>query len=168
MPLTAVVVIALVAVAVIGLALRVRLRPARRWPAPALPAVALLAALACLGFLALIWPFGDATHSASMTGAGLIVAAVLYASWNLAWTPRTLMAASFGALIGHTIFGLVGNADTLADRLFLGLITLITLFSFRHFTREDSDGRLERNSHKEDSGDARRFESLSAAQGPAR
>jgi hypothetical protein len=176
MPVAAVVIVALLAAAVILVALRVRLRPARRWPAPALPVVAVAAAVATFGFLALIWPFGDATHSLSMTGAALIAAAVLYAAWNVAWNPRSLVAASFGALVGHTVFGLVGNADSLVDRLFLALVALtaatLGVIFVRHSSPEEFDdkarGRLERDCREEDPRDAGRFQPLSAPESPAR
>jgi hypothetical protein len=126
MPLLAVVIVALLAAAVIVLARRVRLRPARRWAAPPIPVVVGVAAVAAFGFLALLWPFGNATHSRSMTGAAVIVVVAGYAAWNVAWTSRGLVAASFGALVGHTLFGLAGNADGPADRLFLALVALLT------------------------------------------
>jgi hypothetical protein len=141
MPVAAVLVVSLLAAAVMVLARRVRLHPARRWAAPPIPVVAGAAAVAAFGFLALLWPLGGATHSRSMTGATLIVAGALYAAWNVDWTARALMAASFGALVGHSLFGLVGDADTLVDRLFLALVAvvtamlgLITLRNHRHHT----------------------------------
>jgi hypothetical protein len=135
MPLPAVVIVALLAIAVILLALRVRLHPVRRSVPPSIPVVAVTAAVATFGFLALIWPFGGATQPLfthgnwallPMAGAALIVAGALSAAWTLAWTARDLVAASFGALVGHTLFGLVGSAATLTDRLFLALVMLLT------------------------------------------
>jgi hypothetical protein len=126
MPLVAIAVVAVLALAVVVLGLRVPLKPARRWAAPPVAAVALASAVAAFGFLALLWPMGDATRSLSMTGAALVAAAAVYAAWNIAWTPRQLVAACFGALVGHSIFGLVGNADTLADRLFLAGVAVVT------------------------------------------
>jgi hypothetical protein len=135
MPLPAVVIVALLATAVILLALRVRLHPARRGAPPSIPVVAVAAGLAAFGFLAMIWPFGGAgqplfTHGnwalLPMAGAALIVVAALHAAWTVAWTVRHLVAATFGALVGHTLFGLVGNAQTLVDRWFLIVVALLT------------------------------------------
>jgi hypothetical protein len=135
MPLPAVVIVALLATAVILLALRVRLHPARRWAPPSIPVGTVAAAVAAFGFLAMIWPFGGATQPLfthgrwallPMAGAALIVAGALYAAWTFGWTARDLVAASFGALVGHTLFALVGNAHTLTDRLFLALVALLT------------------------------------------
>ena len=135
MPLLGVAIVALLATAVILLALRLRLHPSRRSVPPPSPVVAGAAAVAAFGFLALIWPFGSATqpmftHGSwallPMAGAALIVAGALYAAWTFAWTARGLVAASFGALVGHTLFGLAGNAQTLVDRLFLILLALLT------------------------------------------
>jgi hypothetical protein len=135
MPLAAVVVIVLLATTVILLALRVRLHPARRWAPPPTPVVTVAAAGAVFGFLAMIWPFGGAAHPLfthgnwallPMAGAALIVACALYAAWTFGWTTHDLVAASFGALVGHTLFGLVGNAQTLVDRLFLIIVAFLT------------------------------------------
>jgi hypothetical protein len=135
MPLSAVVIVAVLAIAVLLFALRVRLHPARRWAPPSIPVVAVAAAVAAFGFLAMIWPFGGAmqplfTHGnwalLPMAGAALIVAGALFAAWTFDWTAQHLVAASFGALVGHTLFGLIGNVQTLADRLFLALVALIT------------------------------------------
>jgi hypothetical protein len=173
MPPVAVAVIALLAIAVVLLARRVRLNPARRWAAPPALIVAGAAAVAAFGFLALLWPFGDATRSPSMTGAALIVAAAGYAAWAVAWTPRALVAAAFGALVGHTVFGLVGNAESPADRLFLVVVAVVTaalgvVTLIRGGTHGNERGQLERDGREEVAGPARRLESLPAAQGAAR
>jgi hypothetical protein len=165
MPALAASVVALLAVAVVLLARRVHLKPAHRWAAPATPAVALAAAVAAFGFLALLWPVGDATRSLSMTGAAVIVAAALYAAWNVAWTRRHLVAACFGALVGHSVFGLVGNAHTLTDRLFLAVVAVVTaaLGVLTHIRGEGHDnarGRVERDDREEVPGPAGRLQSL--------
>lgn len=154
MPLVAAAVIVVLVAAVVALALRVRVKPAHRWAAPATPIVSLAAAVAAFGFLALLWPSGDATRSPSMTGAALIVAAALVAAWNIAWTPRQMVAACFGALVGHTVFGLVGNADSLADRLFLTAVAIVTavlgVIAYRKGDSHDhARGQLERDRREE-------------------
>jgi len=159
MPALAVAIVALLTVAVVVLAPRVRLHPARRRTAPATPAVGVAAALATLGFLALLRPLGGATHSRSMTGAALLLAAALYAGWTFDWTARHRVAASFGALAGHSLFGLAATAETLADRLFLAGITLLTVVlgvaagRHHHSPTEEIDdhaqGRLERDGREE-------------------
>jgi hypothetical protein len=108
--------------------------------APARPVlVAATTALAALGFLGLIWPFGSArqpmfTHDAwafaPMTAAAAIALAtgLLLRRWTTSpnWTPKHTLAACFGALTAHTCFGLAVNANTTPDRLFLLSIALIT------------------------------------------
>ncbi|AEV83407.1 hypothetical protein ACWT_2385 [Actinoplanes sp. SE50] len=134
----------------------VRRKPARRGPAPAAaaapapvpaaaaaPAPAVIAGwtgAAALGFLALIFPFAGArqpffTHGTwvllPMAGAAVIVLLIARAlrRWRAAptWTAAHRLAACFGALTGHTVFGLIANADTLQDRLFLGALAALTV-----------------------------------------
>jgi len=96
------------------------------------PAVlAVGAAVAAFSFLALLWPFGDAQRHGwwpllPMAGAAAIAvgAVVLLRARQL--SPRQLVALCCGALVGHTVFGLVSNADSLADRLFLGAVAVLT------------------------------------------
>jgi hypothetical protein len=143
MPLAAVVIVAVLAATMVLLGLRLRLHPARRWmpsrtvvvAVPRIAVVAVGAAVAAFAFLALIWPFAGATQPLfthgdwallPMAGAALIVAAALYAAWTVNWAARDLVAACFGALVGHTLFGLIGNAGTPADRVFLALVALLT------------------------------------------
>ena len=140
MPLPAVLIIAAVAAVVTAIALRVRIGQPRPAEPPSAPMLAGVAAATTFGFLAMLWPFAGArqplfTHGVwallPMTGAGLIVAAAIYAliRWSAAphWTRRELLATCVGALVGHTTFGLVGAADTTADRVFLlGVATLTT------------------------------------------
>ncbi len=155
MPPAAVVIVALLATAVILLALRVRLHPARRWAPPPIPVVAVAAAVGAFGFLAMIWPFGDATQPLfthgdwallPMAGAALIAAAALTAAWTVDWTAPGLVAASFGALVGHTLFGLAGNAQTLTDRLFLAVVALVTALLGAAALRRRQTDRPERAS----------------------
>ncbi|MET0495089.1 MAG: hypothetical protein ABW000_18360 [Actinoplanes sp.] len=139
MPLTAALIIAAVAVTVAVIALRIRIGRVRPATPPRIPALSCAAAVATFGFLALLWPFAGAeqsffTHGSwallPVAGAALIVAAAVYAlrRWSAAagWTTRHRLAACVGALVGHTVFGLVGNADDLADRAFLLTIAILT------------------------------------------
>jgi hypothetical protein len=133
MPLVAIVLIAAVAAALMIVAVRLRVPPARPVVPPAVRWLGPGAAVAAYVFLALVWhpPF---VHGAwmflPMTAAlALVVAAVvalLRWSANPRWTPQHLVAACVGALVGHTVFGLVANADTLADRLFLAALAVVT------------------------------------------
>ncbi|GLY97482.1 hypothetical protein [Actinoplanes sp. NBRC 103695] len=114
-------------------------RPRIGATAPRVPTVAGAAAVASFGFLALVWPFAGArqplfTHGAwsllPMAGAAVVVAATLLTlrRWSAApdWTPRHLFAACVGAVVGHTLFGLAGNAETPADRAFLLAVAVLT------------------------------------------
>jgi hypothetical protein len=125
MPLTAVLIVAALAAVVTAIALRLRLRPARTLTPPGIPVVSVVAAVAAFAFLALVFPFGNATqplftHGAwallPMAGAALIVAGAIHAAWRYAWTARHLVGAAFGALVAHTLFGAVADADTTVDR----------------------------------------------------
>lgn len=91
--------------------------------------------VAAFGYLALLFPFGGATRPAFTHGgwvavpmAGAAVLAVL-AAWLLrrwtaggrwtvgrCWTDRHSLALVAGALVAHTGFALISNADTAADR----------------------------------------------------
>ena len=101
-------------------------------PAPARPAVlAVGAAVATFGFLALLWPFGDAVRHGwwpllPMAGAAVIAVGALVLLRGRQLSPRDLVALCGGALVAHTVFGLVSNADSTADRLFLGAVAALT------------------------------------------
>jgi predicted small integral membrane protein len=92
--------------------------------------------LATLAFLGLIWPFAGAkqplfTHGywslLPMALAALLTAAVVKTFRRWSWTPPHLLNACLGAVAGHTIFGLLSNADTIEDRVFLGVLAAATL-----------------------------------------
>ena len=137
MPASAALVIAAAAVTTVVLALRVRFRPARPLTAPGPGRLGVLTALAAFAFLALIWPFAGATQPLFTHGnwallpmaaaAGVVLTAGwLLRRWSVAWTPLHLFAACLGALVGHTAFGLIGNADTTPDRVFLLVVAVLT------------------------------------------
>ncbi|WIM98890.1 hypothetical protein ACTOB_002510 [Actinoplanes oblitus] len=144
-------VIVTVALLVTAAAFTVRdkhLRPAnppRALPAPATTGLA--AGAAALAFLALIFPFAGAdqpffTHGAwslvPMAAAALLVlgTGVTLRRWHAhpAWTPVHLLAAAIGATAGHTVFGLIGNADSWTDRLFLAVLAALTVLAGRWIT----------------------------------
>jgi hypothetical protein len=165
MPPVAIMVVVLLAAAVLTVGLRVRVKPSARRAEPSALIVAAAAAVAAFGFLALLWPMGDATHSLSMSGAALIAAAGLYAARAVAWTPRGLVAACFGALAGHTVFGLAGNAETLADRLFLAGVAVVTValgvITYNRGGAHDDERRnLDRHRGEEEPCRTGRLESL--------
>ena len=139
MPLTAMLIVAVAVVAVAAVALRARLGPVRPAEPPRVLVVACAATGVTFGFLAMLYPFAGArqslfTHGSwallPMTGAALIVAATICAlrRWSAGpeWTPRHLLAACLGALVGHTAFGLLGAADSTPDRVFLLAIGVLT------------------------------------------
>ncbi|GLW34208.1 hypothetical protein [Actinoplanes regularis] len=95
--------------------------------------------VAAFGFLALLFPFAGSKQSffthgnwafLPMIAAAAIVTAagVLLRRWtaNPAWTQAHLLGAALGAIIGHIAFGLVANAETLPDRLFLVALAALT------------------------------------------
>src|SRR4051794_3086362 len=150
MPLPAVLFVAALAIAFLVLGLRLGPHPARRpakhlaadrllaeraaaaRPAPARPAVlAVGAAVATFAFLVLLWPFGDAVRHGwwpllPMAGAAVIAVGAMALLHGRQLSPRHLVALCCGALVAHTVFGLVSNADSAADRLFLGAVALLT------------------------------------------
>ncbi|MFG1609619.1 hypothetical protein [Actinoplanes sp. NPDC049265] len=141
MPLPAALIIAAAAVLVAVAGARWRARPAADpLTPPRVPIVACALAVAAGAFLALIWPFAGAhqplfTHGAwsllPMAAAAALVGATLWTMrrWLASphWTSRHLLAACVGALVGHSAFGLVSNADTGTDRLFLLAVIALTI-----------------------------------------
>jgi hypothetical protein len=141
MPLAAVLTVAALAAGLTVVALRVHVRPAAR---PALPpravVLGVVTAVATIGFLGALWPFGGArqplfTHGAwallPMAGAAVIAAATAVAlrRWSAspAWTRRHAIAACAGAVAGHSLFGLAANADSAPDRAFLAAVAVLTV-----------------------------------------
>ncbi|PSK67823.1 hypothetical protein B0E53_00294 [Micromonospora sp. MH33] len=140
MPLPAVLGVAAAIAVLAALALRVRVRPARPAVPPRPAVLGALTAVTALVFLGAIWPFAGArqplfTHGAwallPMGGAAAVAAATLVAlrRWTAAdgWTSPHTLAACTGALAGHTVFGLIGNADSLLDRAYLTAVTVLTV-----------------------------------------
>ncbi|WP_203995502.1 hypothetical protein [Virgisporangium aurantiacum] len=155
MSLSAVLLTVAVVAALVVVGLRVRVRPSVR-PAgpPPVAALAALATAATFAFLGLVWPFAGArqplfTHGAwallPMTGAALVAVAVFVAlrRWSAGpqWTLRHPLAACFGALVGHTAFGIVAHADTLPDRGFLAVVALVTAIAGAVIVKRIGDGR---------------------------
>jgi len=106
-------------------------RPAVRWALGRPAVLAVGAAVATFAFLALLWPFGDDQRHGwwpllLMAAAALIVVGAVLLLRGRQLTPRHLVALCCGALVAHTLFGLVSNADTTADRLFLGAVAVLT------------------------------------------
>ncbi|MGW2156621.1 hypothetical protein [Nonomuraea sp. NPDC001699] len=104
-------------------------------PAPAV--VAAGAAVVAFGYLALLFPFGGARHPAFTQGgwvvAPMVAAALLAVTAGLllrrwavggAWRDRHSLALAGGALAGHTAFGVLANAETVADRAGLAVLGL--------------------------------------------
>ncbi|MET7330117.1 hypothetical protein [Nonomuraea sp. NPDC005650] len=96
--------------------------------------------LAGFGYLALLFPFGGArqpafTHggwvAAPMLGAAAlaVLAGWLVRRWTASdgWTDRHSLCLAGGALVGHTAFGVLANAATLADKLELSALGLVTV-----------------------------------------
>ncbi|MEU7855386.1 hypothetical protein [Nonomuraea sp. NPDC049141] len=96
--------------------------------------------LAGFGYLALLYPFGGASQPAFTHGAWVAVPMLgaaalavltgwLVRRWTASgeWTDRHSLCLAGGALVGHTAFGVVSNAVTLADKLELSALGLLTV-----------------------------------------
>ncbi|WP_433241377.1 hypothetical protein [Actinomadura nitritigenes] len=130
----ALIIVALCAVlTVLALGVLPRLpRPPLRGAPPAPRVLGVVCGAASFGYLALLFPFAGADHSAfvprawtpvPMAAAALLAAAtavLLYRSGG--WTDRHRLAAISGALVAHTAFGLVANTGNIPDAL--GLIVV--------------------------------------------
>ncbi|MEV4010702.1 hypothetical protein AB0J35_09385 [Nonomuraea angiospora] len=123
--------------------------PPRTTPTP--PVVACLAGVAAFGYLALLFPFGGAQHPAFTQGGWVAVpmvaaallavaAGVLLRRWtaNDGWRDRHSLALTGGALVAHTVFGVIANGENTTDRLSLsalGLIMIVLLALLARRTR---------------------------------
>ncbi|WP_460525322.1 hypothetical protein [Flindersiella endophytica] len=135
-----VVAIAVLAVVALRVLPRSVLAPDSRAPVPSRGA---LAAFGCLGVgvvLGLLFPFGGARQPAfthglwvflpMAVGAALAgLANVLVRRWGRSahWTDRHALALAGGALVGHTLFGILAAADTTFDRIGLAGIAVVTV-----------------------------------------
>jgi hypothetical protein len=136
-----IVIIALVAVlSVVALRFLPR-RPSRVRPAAVVPrpgVAGAVSAVAAFGFLGLLYPFAGARHPAFTHGAlvpvPMLAAAVLAVCTGVAlwrwtatdrWTSRHRLAAVSGALIAHTVFGVVVNTHTAPDTVGLTVIGVV-------------------------------------------
>ena len=99
---------------------------------------ALASALAAFGFLGLLYPFAGARHPAfthgvwvliPMLGAAGLAVGLGVALWRwtaaVGWTSRHRLAAISGALIAHTVFGIVANTHTAPDTVGLMVIGVV-------------------------------------------
>ncbi|MFD1539500.1 hypothetical protein [Nonomuraea guangzhouensis] len=120
-----------------------------RGAAPGSWAVGVFGGVVAFGYLALLFPFGGATQPAFTRGGWVavpmlaaavlaVVAGRLVRRWTTGggWTDRHSLALAGGALVAHTAFGVLANAETLADRagltaLGLVMIALLALLSRR-------------------------------------
>ncbi|HMM96823.1 hypothetical protein [Phycicoccus sp.] len=132
------------AVVLLGVLALVVLPPARprtaSVPVPSRAALVSGAGVATLCFVLLSFPLGDATQPAFTHGAwvvlpmvGVVVlASAAYVSlrrWSAApgWSDRHALATLGGALVGHTVGGLVALADTVVDRVGLLVVVVLTV-----------------------------------------
>lgn len=53
------------------------------------------------------------------------IVAMMLRRWS--WTPAHLLSACLGAVAGHMVFGLIANAETIEDRIFLGVLAAATV-----------------------------------------
>ncbi|GAA1504077.1 hypothetical protein GCM10009677_40210 [Sphaerisporangium rubeum] len=107
-------------------------------PGPWVPGVVGL--VAGFGYLALLFPFGGAAQPAFTHGGWVAVpmlgaAMVAVLTWwpvsrwtsGRQWTDRHSLWLAGGALTGHTAFGVVANAATVADKLELSALGLVVI-----------------------------------------
>ncbi|GAA4636386.1 hypothetical protein GCM10023196_085910 [Actinoallomurus vinaceus] len=129
-------------------------------PVPSPAVVATACGIATLLFMGLLYPFGGAHRSAFTHGDWTLVPMVLAAAvavaagatlrrWSAAtaWTRRHLLAAVTGALVAHTLFGLVADTHTIADGVALavaGVIMCVLLALLDRRVRDGSAGELRR------------------------
>jgi hypothetical protein len=85
------------------------------------------------------------TGIVALLGAAPVAVAMFVAlrRWSAGpqWTLRHPLAACFGALVGHTAFGIVAHADTLPDRGFLAVVALVTATAGAVISKRTGDGR---------------------------
>ncbi|MGI5224679.1 hypothetical protein [Actinoallomurus sp. CA-142502] len=144
LPGAALIVIVVLVVVLSVVALRVlprraaRVRAAVAVPRPAVAGV--VSAVAALGFIGLLYPFAGARHPAFTHGAWVLVPMLAAAAlavgaglalwrWTAAadWTSRHRLAAISGALIAHTVFGVVANTHTVPDTAGLTVIGVVMI-----------------------------------------
>lgn len=107
-------------------------RPPLRGAPPAPRVLGIVCGVASFGYLALLFPFAGADHSAfvprAWTPVPMAAAALLAAATAVpllrtgGWTDRHRLAAISGALVAHTAFGLVANTGNVPDAL--GLVVV--------------------------------------------
>ncbi|AQZ63685.1 hypothetical protein BKM31_21460 [[Actinomadura] parvosata subsp. kistnae] len=115
-------------------------RPKPSGAAPVPWVAGVLGAGVGFGYLALLFPFGGAvrpafTHGGWVAVPMLVAAAVaVTAGWLVrrwaasgGWTDRHSLFLTGGALAGHTAFGVVANAATLADKLELSALGVVMI-----------------------------------------
>ncbi|MFI6326285.1 hypothetical protein ACIBG8_52805 [Nonomuraea sp. NPDC050556] len=103
-------------------------------PSPSPWVVGVVAFVAAFGYMALLFPFGGAEHPAFTSGAWVWLpmgaAAVLAVAAGLLvrrWAGAHGLALVIGALIAHSLFGVVANAATLLDRIWLVALCAVTV-----------------------------------------
>ncbi|GAA2142208.1 hypothetical protein [Actinomadura napierensis] len=144
---TALVILALCAVlAFVALSVLPRLR---RPPLPGVPPapwkLGAVCSLASFGFLALLFPFAGADHSAfvprawvpmPMAAAALLaVCTAFYLARTGGWTDRHRLAAISGALVAHTAFGFAANTDNVPDAVGLAVIAAVMIYLLQALAR---------------------------------
>ncbi|MEV4575010.1 hypothetical protein AB0K16_17315 [Nonomuraea jabiensis] len=120
----------------------------RTTPTP--PVVACLAGVAAFGYLALLFPFGGAQHPAFTQGGWVAVpmvaaallavaAGVLLRRWTAhdGWRDQHSLALAGGALVAHTVFGVIANGENTTDRVSLAALGLVMIALLTLFARRD-------------------------------
>ncbi|MFI7043046.1 hypothetical protein ACWDTT_09390 [Streptosporangium sandarakinum] len=107
---------------------------------PTPPVVACLAGVVAFGYLALLFPFGGARHPAFTQGGWVVVpmvaaallavaAGMLLRRWTAhgGWHDRHSLALAGGALVAHTVFGVIANGENTTDRVSLAALGLVMI-----------------------------------------
>ncbi|MBB5775726.1 hypothetical protein [Nonomuraea jabiensis] len=107
---------------------------------PTPPVVACLAGTAAFGYLALLFPFGGAQHPAFTQGGWVAVpmvaaallavaAGMLLRRWTAhdGWRDQHSLALAGGALVAHTVFGVIANGENTTDRVSLAALGLVMI-----------------------------------------
>jgi hypothetical protein len=147
LPLLVGYVVAIAVLAVLALVVlprRKRANPPRTYdPSALVPGRAALAAIGFAGtmvLMGLVFPLGGARHPAFTHGAwsfvpmavavlGAVALLLVIRRWTAlpCWTDRSALALMCGALVGHTVVGMLGLHGHLIDLVGLGVIAVLTI-----------------------------------------
>ncbi len=144
-------IVAIIILAIVALRIMPRKRPSALSDrsVPSSKKLVLTGAISTIAVFGLMYPFAGAhqplfTHGAWAyipVGAGTLLAIFVYETvrkWSRStrWNTRSALALASGALVGHTIFGLVAAHLNVYDRIGLGIILVIMAWFLRRLFRK--------------------------------